>query len=79
MMTIQKTVENPASYRITVDVPREMPVGTINLAFSAVQNRQAQGGKPAKSMRGILKGKGITLAEFEKMQRDDLLLEEGRE
>ncbi|GHV93450.1 hypothetical protein AGMMS50268_39530 [Spirochaetia bacterium] len=79
MMTIQKRVENPASYRITVDVPREMPVGTINLTFSADHPVQAKGGKPVKSMRGILKGKGITLAEFEKMQREDLLLEEGRE
>ncbi|GHU81411.1 hypothetical protein FACS189468_3970 [Spirochaetia bacterium] len=56
-----------------------MPVGTINLTFSADHPVQAKGGKPVKSMRGILKGKGITLAEFEKMQREDLLLEEGRE
>jgi hypothetical protein len=41
--------------------------------------RQERGGKPANSLRGILKGKGITIAEFEKMQREDLLLEEGRE
>jgi hypothetical protein len=33
-MPIQKTIENPASYRITVDVPREMPVGPIILTFA---------------------------------------------
>jgi hypothetical protein len=33
-MIIQKTVENPASYRITVDVPREMPVGPVILTFA---------------------------------------------
>jgi release factor glutamine methyltransferase len=53
-------------------------VGIINLAFSATHPRQTQGVKPEKSMRGILKGKGIMRTEFEKMQRKDLLLEEGR-
>jgi hypothetical protein len=49
------------------------------LKHKAPPVEQAQGGKPAKSMRGILKGKGITITEFEKMQCEDLLLEEGRE
>jgi hypothetical protein len=33
-MPIHKTIENPASYRVTVDVPREMPVGPIILTFT---------------------------------------------
>ncbi|GHV78673.1 hypothetical protein AGMMS49944_04640 [Spirochaetia bacterium] len=33
-MPIQKTIDNPDSYRITVDVPREMPVGPIILTFA---------------------------------------------
>jgi predicted nucleic acid-binding OB-fold protein len=33
-MTIQKTIENPASRRITIDVPGEIPVGPIILSFA---------------------------------------------
>ena len=36
-MPIQKTVENPASRRITVDVPREIPIGPVILTFSPAQ------------------------------------------
>ena len=33
-MTIEQTVEIPASYRITIDVPREIPVGRAILTFT---------------------------------------------
>ncbi|GHV81231.1 hypothetical protein AGMMS49944_30220 [Spirochaetia bacterium] len=33
-MPIQKTIENPASRRITVDVPGEIPVGPVILTFT---------------------------------------------
>ncbi|WP_010253685.1 hypothetical protein [Treponema primitia] len=46
-MSIQKTIENPASYRITVDVPREMPVGPIILTFAPA---------PAASQKPIIPG-----------------------
>ncbi|GHU06148.1 hypothetical protein FACS1894147_12890 [Spirochaetia bacterium] len=39
-MPIQKTIENPASYRITVDVPREMPVGPVVLTFTPAAVRE---------------------------------------
>ncbi|GHU65793.1 hypothetical protein FACS189447_05410 [Spirochaetia bacterium] len=41
-MPIQRTVENPASYRITVDVPREMPVGPIILTFAPAQAKKPE-------------------------------------
>jgi hypothetical protein len=33
-MTIEQTVEVPASRRLTIDVPREIPVGRTVIAFT---------------------------------------------
>jgi hypothetical protein len=33
-MSITQTVEVPASRRLTIDVPREIPVGTVVLTFT---------------------------------------------
>jgi hypothetical protein len=33
-MTIEQTVEVPASRRLTIDVPREVPVGRTIIAFT---------------------------------------------
>jgi len=33
-MTIEQTVEVPASHRLTIDVPREIPVGRTIIAFT---------------------------------------------
>ncbi|GHV07733.1 hypothetical protein AGMMS50229_15020 [Campylobacterota bacterium] len=41
-MTIQKTVEIPASRRLTIEVPREVPLGRVVLTFTP---------KPAKSVK----------------------------
>ena len=35
-MTITQTVEIPADRRITIEVPREVPVGTVVLSFTPV-------------------------------------------
>ncbi|GHV93535.1 hypothetical protein AGMMS50268_40380 [Spirochaetia bacterium] len=33
-MPIQKTIEIPASYRLTLDIPRELPMGRTILTFT---------------------------------------------
>jgi hypothetical protein len=33
-MTVTQTVEIPASHRLTIDVPREVPVGPVILTFT---------------------------------------------
>ena len=33
-MTITQTVEIPASHRLTIDVPREIPAGPVILTFT---------------------------------------------
>ena len=35
-MTIEQTIEVPASRRITIDIPREIPVGRTIIAFTPV-------------------------------------------
>jgi hypothetical protein len=35
-MTIQQTVDIPASRRLTIEVPREIPAGRVLLAFTPV-------------------------------------------
>jgi len=42
-MTIEQTIEVPASRRLTIDVPREIPVGRTIIAFTPAA---AEGGCP---------------------------------
>jgi hypothetical protein len=79
-MTIRKTIDIPANREVHFDfvAPDSVPCGRVDVILRFDQ-RPANSGKPIKSLRGILKGKGITGEEFEEMQREDLLLEEGRE
>jgi hypothetical protein len=78
-MTIRKTIDIPANREVHFDfvAPDSVPCGKIDVILNFDQ-RSAKGGKPAKSLRGILKGRGITGEEFKEMQREDLLLEEGQ-
>jgi hypothetical protein len=40
-MTVTQTVEIPASHRLTIEVPREVPEGKAVLAFTPVSNPSA--------------------------------------
>ena len=42
-MTVTQTVEVPASHRLTIDVPREIPAGRTIIAFTPTQK---SGGDP---------------------------------
>ena len=39
-MSVTQTVEIPASRRITLDVPREVPVGTVVLTFTPAETER---------------------------------------
>ena len=39
-MTVTQTVEIPASHRLTIDVPREVPEGPTVLAFTPAPKRK---------------------------------------
>jgi hypothetical protein len=80
-MTIEQTIEIPADRRIFLDLPLSIPAGVkarveINIPAGAeLSSNGLKQAKPAKSFRGILKGKGITLERFREMQREDTELE----
>ena len=81
MMTIEQTIAIPADYRIFLELPRSVPIGaqarvsiTIPTAYESKSGVKQV--KPIKSMRGILKGKGITIERFREMQREDKALED---
>ena len=48
LMTITQTVEIPASRRLTIDVPREVPTGPVILTFTPA------GAKPIAEVRQLL-------------------------
>jgi hypothetical protein len=87
-MTIEQTVEIPADYHVLLELPRSIPVGTkaqVHIDIPAISalspdllckpGSETLNG-PARSFRGILKGKGITLERFREIQREDKALED---
>jgi hypothetical protein len=57
-MTIQQTVDIPASHRLTIEVPREIPAGPVILTFTPkAAEPERKEGKRAQGF-GCLKGKG---------------------
>jgi hypothetical protein len=61
-MTIEQTVEIPAGHRLTIDVPREVPEGTVILSFTPAKRNTSSGSW--RSLYGICKNSGDTLAAF---------------
>jgi hypothetical protein len=53
-MPIQKTVENPVSRRITVDVPKEIPVGPVILTFTPAKPAAPQKTPPPRLTRQMI-------------------------
>jgi hypothetical protein len=81
-MTIEQTVEIPANYRLSLELPRSIPVGAkarieINIPTIEEPSQSGlEGAKPERSFRGILKDRGITLERFREMQQEDIELEQ---
>ena len=71
-MTITQTVDIPASRRLTIDVPREVPAGRTILAFTPVPES-----KWVNPLLGIAKAKGakLTLERFMELQQEEIELE----
>ena len=67
-MTITQTVEIPASHRLTIDVPREIPVGPTVLAFT-----------PAKTEQIKERGFGCAKGQFHMADDFDAPLEDFRD
>ena len=50
-MSITQTVDIPASHRLTIDVPREVPTGTVMLTFTPAPDRWPDGVPPKRDPR----------------------------
>jgi hypothetical protein len=80
-MTIEQTLKIPPNHSITIELPRSIPAGvlaqvSITIPTASEGQRSTAPTDTVKSLRGILKGKGITLERFREMQREDKALEE---
>jgi len=67
-MTVTQTVEIPADRRLTIDVPREVPTGSVILSFTPVAGGEADGCPLCAKYRdpetGELRYNAETLAAF---------------
>jgi hypothetical protein len=77
-MIIEQTIDVPASRKLILDVPPEIPVGKVILTFTPTQ-----GASPKESLeqltaelRDLCKDSTLTTERFLEMRREDLELEE---
>jgi hypothetical protein len=61
-MTITQTVDIPASRRLTIEVPREVPTGATILAFTPATAPQSS--RSWRDMQGCCKGQPGSVDEF---------------
>jgi hypothetical protein len=67
-MSVTQTIEVPASRRVTLEIPREIPMGQVILTFTpkaAAQERKCE-------RIGFLKGKGCVPADFDTMGQKEI-------
>ena len=75
-MTIEQTIVIPASHRLIIDVPPEIPAGPAILAFrpatyqKSVVEKDEKTVKPLNSLVGIHKGLDTLEAYFERKRAD---------
>ena len=69
-MTIEQTVEIPANHRLVLDVPREIPAGTVVIAFTPAPASERSVAQPARM--GFLKGRVSVPADFDTMGQNEI-------
>jgi hypothetical protein len=78
-MTIEQTVEIPASRRIFLDLPSELPTGRARVEFTVTPETEPEGKTqseadiPLLALRGIHKGLDTMDAFFERKRKDKAL------
>jgi len=78
-MTIEQTIEVPASRRIFLDLPPELPVGKAKITVTPqIENSPVNAHEAASKLRGLAKKMGSTLTVecFLEMRQEDLHLED---
>ena len=73
-MSVTQTVEIPASHRLIIDVPREIPAGRAVLTFTPTPVRRSPHDKWVNPLLGLAKTKGakLTLERFVEMQQEEI-------
>jgi hypothetical protein len=81
-MVIEQTVDIPASRRLVLDVPQEVPAGRVILTFTPADGGEAAArvkaaGEWVNPLRGRGKALGskLTMERFMEMQREDIDIE----
>ena len=79
-MTITQTVEIPANRRLIIDVPLEVPTGSVIITFTPAKKENLKEHKTQEWINplfGIAKSKGatLTLNRFMELQQEELSLE----
>ena len=80
-MTIEQTIEIPASHRIFLDLPPELPAGKAKITITPQTEKQAANAyETIESLRGLAKkmGSTLTVESFLEMRHEDLRIEEER-
>ena len=80
-MTIEQTIEVPASHRVFLDLPLELPVGKARITITPqVEKPAANAYGTIENLRGLAKrmGSTLTVENFLEMRREDLRLEEAK-
>jgi hypothetical protein len=80
-MTIEQTVEIPASRQIFLDLPFELPVGKAKITITSPMERPAGNvHEEIIKLRGLAKkmGSTLTVERFLEMRQEDLSLEEAK-
>jgi hypothetical protein len=78
---IEQTIEVPASHRLTIDVPREIPTGTtacFKVIWFPVQKAVNNLDAVLEKIRNLCKDSSITVDSFLEMRRHDNELEENK-
>ena len=78
-MTITQTVDIPASRRLLLDLPLELPVGRAKVTvISEMDRTPTNTNETVESLRGLAKkmGSTITVERFLEMRRENLDIEE---
>ncbi|GHV96717.1 hypothetical protein AGMMS50293_30370 [Spirochaetia bacterium] len=87
-MTIEQTVEVPVSHRLTIDVPREIPVGRAKIVIfpesdakpspkkkTSLEEKKRKIKTAIEAAWGSAQDSPLTSDRFLKMKRKDLALE----
>jgi len=76
-MTVEQTVEIPASRRISLDLPLELPLGKAKITITShTEKSVADVYEASTGLRGLAKkmGSTLTVQRFLEMRREDLHL-----